>query len=95
MKLLYVRRSDRKQKKLVAKFALEGGSERTIHFGAKNSTTFAEGASETKKKAYLARHKVREDWNNPLTAGALSKWILWTEPSIKKGIAAFKKRFKV
>jgi len=95
MKLLYVRRSDRKGKKLVAKFSLDNGSERTVHFGSAVSTTFSEGASESKKSAYLARHKVREDWTNALSRGALSRWILWNKRSLKASIADFKKRFKL
>jgi len=95
MKLLYVRRSDRKGKKFVAKFSLDNGSERTVHFGSVVSTTFSEGASESKKSAYLARHKVRENWNDPLSAGALSRWIAWNKRSLRASIADFKKRFKL
>ncbi len=95
VKLLYVRRSERKEKKLVAKFLLDNGKSRTIHFGAKNSTTYAEGGSDSKRLAYIARHSVREDWTNPLSAGALSRYVLWQRKSIKAGVADFKKRFKV
>jgi len=95
VKLLYVRNSGRKEKKLVAKFLLDSGRTRTVNFGAKNSTTYAEGASDVKRLAYIARHKVREDWTNPLTAGALSRFVLWEKKSIKAGVADFKKRFKI
>ena len=64
-----------------------------ISFGSSVSTTFAEGASEEKKNAYLARHKVNEDWTKP-NAGSLSRWILWSAKSIRQGIANFKKNVK-
>jgi len=95
MKLLYVRRSDRKGKKLVAQFSLDSGSKRTVHFGSAVSTTYTEGATDIKKNAYLARHKVRENWNDPLSAGALSRWILWNKRSLRASIADFKKRFNL
>lgn len=95
VKLLHVRSSERKGKKLVAKFLLDNGRFKTVNFGAKNSTTFAEGASDSKRLAYIARHKVNEDWTNPLTAGALSRYVLWEKKSIRAGVADFKRRFKV
>jgi hypothetical protein len=87
-------------KKLVAVFCqCEGKTKclpedrKRIQFGSKVSTTFAEGASEQKKDAYLARHKVNEDWTK-VNAGALSRWILWSAKSIKQGIANFKKNVR-
>ena len=94
MKLKDVRTSDRKGKKLVATFIVEGRPKR-VHFGAKGSTTFSSGATEDKKNAYLKRHAPRENWNDPLSAGALSRWILWNKPSLKASIADFKKRFNL
>ncbi len=95
VKLINVRRSTRPTKKLMATFLKDNGRERTIHFGQKGSNTFSEGATEGKKDAYLIRHKKNEDWNNPLSAGALSRWVLWDVRGIKNGVAAFKKRFNL
>jgi len=36
-----------------------------------------------------------ENWNDPTSAGALSRWILWNKPSFKGSVADFKKRFGV
>ena len=66
-----------------------------VKFGQYGSKTFAEGASVQDKKNYIARHKVNEDWNNPLSAGALARWILWEYPSIKEGVKYFNQRFKL
>jgi hypothetical protein len=47
-----------------------------------------------KRENYLKRHIKRENWDDPYTAGALSKWILWGESSnINKNLIDFKKRF--
>lgn len=95
MKLDNVRRSTRPEKKYMATFSLDSGSKRVVHFGQKGSTTFTEGASMAKKKAYLKRHRVRENWNKPMTAGALSRWILWNKRSLTEAIADFKRRFNL
>jgi hypothetical protein len=64
-----------------------------IAFGAKGSTTFINGATELQKANYLKRHAVNEDWNSA-TAGALSRWILWSARTLSEGIANFKKAVK-
>jgi hypothetical protein len=46
-----------------------------------------------KKSSYLRRHRKNEDWEDPRTAGALSRWILWNKPTIEESIKDFKKRF--
>lgn len=49
--------------------------------------------AEIEKKKYIARHKVRENWNLPTTNGALSKWILWNKPTISSSFKDFMKNF--
>ena len=50
---------------------------------------------EKVKKAYIARHKKNENWNDALTAGSLSRFILWNKPTLNASIKDFKTRFKV
>ena len=38
------------------------------------------------KNRYIQRHKKNENWNNPETAGYLSRFILWNKPPIKQSI---------
>ena len=70
-------------KRLKAIFTEDGKKVKTITFGMKGSKgTFADGATEQKKKAYLARHsKMGEDWakSGLKTAGFMSRWILWSD----------------
>lgn len=48
-----------------------------------------------KKAAYLKRHRKNEDWEDPRTAGALSRWILWNKPTIEESIESYIKRFNM
>jgi len=83
MKLVSIKPSTNSDKKLMATFS----NGRTIHFGAKglkDFTIYSKGdkdVAKQKKDAYIARHKVNENWNDPTTAGALSRWILWNLPT--------------
>ena len=36
----------------------------TIHFGQRDALTFIDHRDEKKKKAWIARHRVKEDWTN-------------------------------
>jgi len=88
-------------KKMVASFCECSGKtkcdpkdRKKISFGSKSSHTFLEGATEQKRDAYLARHsKNNENWNTA-SAGALSRWILWSSRTLGGGIRNFKKHVK-
>ena len=48
------------------------------------------------RTAYIARHRVNENHNDPLTPGALSRWLLWGESrSLARNTAAFRRRFRL
>ena len=66
--------------------------DKRVPFGALGYSDFIESGNETKKSAYLARHHL-EDWNNPKTAGALSRWLLWNRRTLKASLADYTKRF--
>lgn len=87
-------------KKMVASFCeCKGPSKcapedrKKISFGSKGSTTYVEGATDQTRDAYIARHKVNEDFNK-VSAGALSRWILWSSKTLAGGIRNFKKNVK-
>ena len=67
----------------------------TVHFGLKGGSTFIDHKDEAKRKAYIARHRVNENWSNPKTAGALSRYILWEKPTLPEAISAFKSRYNI
>ena len=48
------------------------------------------------RAAYIARHRVNENHNDPLTPSALSRWLLWGKSrSLARNTAAFRRRFRL
>ena len=93
LKLISIKKSVIPEKKYSATF-LRDGRTLTTHFGAAGMSDFTQHHDEERKRRYLSRHQSREDWNEPTTAGALSKHILWgPTTSITANIRIFKRRF--
>jgi len=46
-----------------------------------------------RKERYIDRHSKNEHWNNPLTAGFYSRWILWNKQTITESIRPTNRRF--
>lgn len=96
--LLFVKKSTRKSKKLMAIFS----NGRVTHFGGakcKDFPTYKRLCGHTiaaqKREAYLARHGATEDWTDPYAASTLSRYILWEFPwkqAIRKYNALFFKQ---
>jgi len=95
MKLIKIVPSTNPKKKLEAHFLLDNGKEKVVRFGAMGYDDFTVHKDENRKELYLDRHRETEDWNNPLTAGALSRWILWNKPTIRGSTIDFKRRFNL
>lgn len=68
---------------------------KTTHFGAGGMSDYTIHKDKQRKQRYLDRHRKRENWNDYMTAGALSRWILWNLPTLKGSIDDYKKRFKL
>jgi hypothetical protein len=89
-----IKPSSKPEKKFDAVF--EGdGVHKTVSFGAKGYDDFTKTKNEAQKDLYIKRHTAREDFNDPMTAGALSRWILWNRPSLQESIKDFKRRFHI
>jgi hypothetical protein len=91
MKLVSIKPSTRADKKLMAEF--DDGT--ITHFGQKGAGDFTKSGDEEKKANYIARHRVNENWNDPKSAGALSRFILWNKPTLSASIKDFKNRFNL
>ena len=86
----FFRESDRAGKKYMTKI-----NGKTYHFGAEGSETYLDHKDKAKRYAYIARHRVNENWEK-INAGSLSRYILWgTHTSLDKAIKSFLKRFKL
>jgi hypothetical protein len=83
-----------KTKKYNAIFTIDSDQILVIPFGAKGYGDYTTHKSERRKMMYLNRHYKNEDWNNPFSAGALSRWILWGPyTNLDNNIISFKNRF--
>jgi hypothetical protein len=100
MKLLDITPATTKGKKYTAFFDVDGKKKR-VHFGAAGMSDFIHYSkqdkvhAEERKSLYLIRHKEHENWNDPTSAGALSRYILWNKPTLEASIADFKRRFNL
>lgn len=90
-----IKKSNKEGKKLMAVFTLENGRTRTTHFGAAGMTDYTKSKDDERKKRYLARHRKNENWSAPMTAGALSRWVLWNKPTRAASISDYKRRFNL
>ena len=88
---MIVHKSDDGKHKYVAVF--ENGKK--VRFGAVGYLDFTQHHSTDRRNAYILRHRNNEDWNDPYSAGALSRWILWEKPSLHEGISFFNHKFNV
>lgn len=93
--LLKITKSNRNGKKMMAIFRNKStGREKTTHFGADGMSDFTKHKDPERKQRYINRHKKNENWNEPISPGALSRWILWNKTSLSASIADYKKKFK-
>lgn len=67
-----------------------------VPFGAVGYQDYTQHHDKVRRARYLMRHKSRESWSNPKTAGALSRWLLWGDStSVEANLRAFKRRFSL
>ena len=76
-----------------ALFKTHEGEYKTVPFGQRGASDMTIHHQPLRMRNYLARHKPTENWNDPLSPGALSRWILWSANSLKEGVANYKKHF--
>ena len=88
-----IKKSTRSGKKMMAVFYDGDKKVKTIHFGDSNYSDYTIHKDEARRQRYIDRHKSSEDWNNAMTAGTLSLYVLWSKPTISASIAAYKKKF--
>ena len=93
LRLKTIRRSHRAEKKYDAVFE-RNGREKVVSFGAAGMSNYTKHKNATRKNRYLKRHSgMGENWRQPDTPGALSRWILWNKPSFRESVADYKRRF--
>ena len=93
MKKVIIKNSTLENKKKMAIFYEDGKKVKTTHFGAKGMSDYTKHKNDERKQRYLDRHRKRENWDNPMTAGALSRWILWNKKTLRESINDYKQKF--
>lgn len=95
-KLQKIHKSTHKDKKLTAVFLNKDTNKtKLVHFGASGYSDYTIHKDDDRKMRYISRHQSRENWNDPLTPGALSRWVLWNKKTLKASIDDYKKRFNL
>lgn len=93
LRLKAIRKSHVPEKKFDAVFE-RNGREIVQPFGQKGYSDFTKHKDTSRRQRYLTRHRgMHENWNDPTSAGALSRWILWNKPTFKASLSDYKRRF--
>ena len=95
MKLIKIVRSDKPEKKMMAVFDTGSGRTKTIHFGARGMDDYTITKDKEQMERYLNRHRSSENWSKADSAGALSRYVLWSATSLEQGIRNYKNRFNL
>lgn len=94
---MVIEKGTAKNKKLKAIFYDDKGKKiKTAQFGMEGSSTYIDHKDKKLRSRYIDRHRTNENWNDPQSAGALSRYLLWgTYTDLDKNIKAYKRRFKL
>jgi hypothetical protein len=95
MKLIKIVKSDKPEKKMMAVFESDSGRTKTIHFGARGMDDYTITKNKEQMERYLKRHRSSEDWSKADSAGALSRYVLWSATTLEQGIRNYKNRFNL
>lgn len=91
-----ITKSTRAGKKMMAIFYDEAKKKiKTTHFGQENASDYTIHGDIQRKMNYLARHKEKEYWLIFMTAGSLSRWILWNKPTLTESIKDYMNKFSL
>ena len=95
LRLKTLRRSHKKEKKWDAVFE-QDGKEKVVPFGQRGYSDFTKHKDTKRRQRYIDRHSgMGEDWKDPTTPGALSRYILWNKKTLRASLKDFKKKFHV
>ena len=83
--------------RLDKKYAIVTPTGMRIDFGAKGYSDFTKHKDEARKKNYISRHAINEDFSpkGMYTAGWWARWLLWNKPSIEESIKDIEKHFRI
>jgi curved DNA-binding protein CbpA len=94
IKLISIKRSTKKDKKLMATFE-KGGRSKIIHFGAAGMSDYTKHHDRTRRNRYIFRHLKDYKTGDPSRAGYLSMFVLWNKPSLQASISDYRRRLGI
>jgi Family of unknown function (DUF5754) len=88
-------KADNPAKKYKVYVVSNSGRIKKVQFGAAGMSDYTKHKDKERKQRYINRHKSRENWKDPTTAGFWSLWVLWNLPSVNASLADVKRRFRL
>lgn len=70
------------------------GDEKTTHFGAAGMSDFTKHHDVERRERYFNRHRAHENWNDPYSAGSLSRYLLWNKDTLEESVKDYASHFK-
>ena len=100
MNNFYLRKSHSKKSKYDAIFFDDDENYKIVSFGGMRPNgepydDYTITNDDKQKDLYIKRHQKRENFNDYMTRGALSRWVLWNRKTLKKSIMDFARRFNL
>jgi hypothetical protein len=85
-----------KNKKWRINLTLDNGRTKTIYIGDKRYEDYTQHGDSQRRANYLNRHQKTEDWNNILSPGAWSRYLLWGPyKTITENLAYVRNKFRI
>lgn len=93
IRLLRISPSAKSDKKFDASFEVDGRL-KVVSFGARGMDDFTLTGDVSQQRRYQLRHR-NDRLDDPLSAGSLSWFVLWSSRTLAGGIANYKRHFKL
>jgi len=94
MVYIQLKKSTNPEKKYMAIFYDEQRKKiKTTHFGSAGMSDYTKHKDEERKARYIARHSANENWNDYMSSGSLSRWVLWHKPTLSASYNDYIKKF--
>lgn len=94
--MVYVQllKSSNEKKKYTAVFYdKERRKIKSVSFGSAGMNDYTLTNDNEAKTRYIARHSANENFNDYMTAGSLSRWLLWHKPTLSASYNDYIKKF--
>jgi hypothetical protein len=66
----------------------------SVQFGDINYQDYTQHQDMNRQQSYLTRHS-KENWEDFMKPASLSRYILWSKPSLSGGYKAYRQRFNL